>query len=105
MTEFDGLVCVVTGGASGIGYAIAQRLAEGGAQVAILDLDLSGADPSLFRVHADISDDASVRSAIADVIARFGRLDVVVNNAGIGAAGTIADNEDDEWARVLSVNV
>jgi NAD(P)-dependent dehydrogenase (short-subunit alcohol dehydrogenase family) len=102
--EFDGLVAVVTGGASGIGAAIAARLAEGGASIAVLDLN-ADATGEHFGMHADIGDDASVREAIEAVAERFGRIDILVNNAGIGAQGTVADNADDEWARVLNVNV
>jgi NAD(P)-dependent dehydrogenase (short-subunit alcohol dehydrogenase family) len=98
--EFDGLVAVVTGGASGIGLATAQLLATSGAQVAALDLN-PGAD----GVACDVADAASVDAAIATVIERIGRLDILVNNAGIGARGTVADNDDDEWRRVLDVNV
>ena len=105
MNEFENLVAVVTGGASGIGAAIADRLGDAGASVAVLDLQPGGADAAHFAVQANIADDASVRSAIAAVVARFGRIDIVVNNAGIGAQGTIADNDDDEWARVLGINV
>lgn len=105
MHEFKNLVAVVTGGVSGIGAAIADRLRDAGASVAVLDLAPEGADAAHFAVQANIADDASVRSAIAAVTARFGRIDIVVNNAGIGAQGTIADNDDDEWARVLSINV
>lgn len=105
MTEFENLVAVVTGGASGIGAAIADRLRDAGASVAVLDLQPDGADAAHFAVQANVGDDASVQTAIAAVAARFGRIDIVVNNAGIGAAGTIADNDDAEWARVLSVNV
>ncbi len=104
MGDFDGLVAVVTGGASGIGAAIAARLAEQGARVAVLDLAES-ADGSQLSVHADVSDDASVRSAIDTVVSEWGRVDVVVNNAGIGAQGTVADNDDAEWARVFDINV
>jgi len=102
--EFDGLVAVVTGGASGIGAAIAARLAGGGASVAVLDLT-ADADGEHFGVRADIGDDASVRTAIGSVGDRFGRIDILINNAGIGAQGTVADNTDDEWAHVLDVNV
>jgi NAD(P)-dependent dehydrogenase (short-subunit alcohol dehydrogenase family) len=102
--EFDGLVAVVTGGASGIGAAIVTRLAEGGADIAVLDLNVDAVGGH-FAARADIGDDASVRAAIDAVAERFGRIDVVVNNAGIGAQGTVADNSDDEWARVLNVNV
>jgi NAD(P)-dependent dehydrogenase (short-subunit alcohol dehydrogenase family) len=105
MTEFNDLVAIVTGGASGIGAAIAQRLAEGGALVAVLDLDTANLDSQHFAVKTDIGDDTSVRSAVAAVITRFGRIDIVVNNAGVGAQGNITSNEDDEWARVLNINV
>src|SRR5688500_280192 len=98
MPEFDNLVAVVTGGASGIGAAIAARLAGAGAQVAVLDLDPAGADPAHFALEANIADRASVDAAIAAVADRFGRIDIVINNAGIGAQGTVADNDDDEWA-------
>lgn len=105
MREFENLVAVVTGGASGIGAAIADRLRAAGASVAVLDLAPDGGDATNFSVRADIADDASVRSAVAAVAARYGRIDIVVNNAGIGAQGTVVDNDDDEWARVLSINV
>ena len=101
--EFENLVAVVTGGASGIGAAIAQRLHEGGASVAVLDLQPDQADAAHFAVQANVADTASVRAAIAAVGEKFGRIDIVINNAGIGAQGTIADNDDDEWARVLKI--
>lgn len=101
----DGLVAIVTGGASGIGAAIARTLADEGAQVAVLDRDPSGADPRFAAFAADVSSRAEVDAAVAAVAERFGRIDVVVNNAGIGAQGDIAANDDDEWARVLSINV
>ncbi|GAA0417319.1 short-chain dehydrogenase [Acrocarpospora corrugata] len=103
MSEFDGLVALVTGGGSGIGLAAATLLAERGARVACLDVNPPG-EP-FFGVKADVTDDVSVRAAVAAVAEHFGGLDIVVNNAGIGAAGTIADNPDDEWLRVLDVNV
>lgn len=101
--EFDGLVALVTGGGSGIGLATARLLAERGTRVACLDLHPPG-EPCL-AVTADVSDDSSVRTAVATVVEHFGRLDIVVNNAGIGAVGTVADNPDEEWLRVLDVNV
>jgi 2-keto-3-deoxy-L-fuconate dehydrogenase len=105
MAEFDGLVAVVTGGASGIGAAAAARLAQAGAQVAVLDLNPEAAAPGSFAVRADVADDASVRAAIQSVVDHFGRLDILVNNAGIGAQGTVADNDDAEWLRVLDINL
>ncbi|MFD2082130.1 NAD(P)-dependent dehydrogenase, short-chain alcohol dehydrogenase family [Actinopolymorpha cephalotaxi] len=105
MGEFDGLVAAVTGGASGIGLAAAGRLARLGAQVACLDLKPDDVPAPLVGVACDVTDDASVTEAIASVVDRFGRLDVLVNNAGIGAQGTVADNDDAEWHRVFDVNV
>jgi NAD(P)-dependent dehydrogenase (short-subunit alcohol dehydrogenase family) len=103
--EFDGLVAIVTGGASGIGAAVVSRLLEGGARVAVLDLNIAGANEAAFAVRADVGDRASVVSAVDAVAAELGGIDIVVNNAGIGAQGTVADNDDAEWARVLSINV
>ncbi len=98
----DGLVAVVTGGASGLGAAIARRLRADGARVAIFDLQDGAAD---LAVRVDVTDDASVRTGIQRVIDELGGLDIVVNNAGIGAQGDIAGNDDDEWHRVWDINV
>ncbi|MFC8427183.1 SDR family NAD(P)-dependent oxidoreductase [Streptomyces sp. NPDC057253] len=105
MSDFEGLRALVTGGASGIGRATAELLAARGAQVAVLDLDPSSVDKPLLAYRADITDDASVRAAVAAAAADLGGLDVLVNNAGIGAQGTVADNDDEEWHRVYDVNV
>jgi NAD(P)-dependent dehydrogenase (short-subunit alcohol dehydrogenase family) len=103
--DFEGLKALVTGGASGIGRATAELLAARGAQVAILDLDPSTVEKPLFGHRADVADDASVRQAVAAAVADLGGLDVLINNAGIGAQGTVEDNADEEWHRVLDVNV
>ncbi|PXY21801.1 short-chain dehydrogenase [Prauserella sp. PE36] len=105
MAEFDGRVAAVTGGASGIGAAVVAALRERGARVAALDLRPVPDADGVLGVRADVTDDASVREAIDAVADRFGGLDVLVNNAGIGAQGTVADNDDAEWLRVLDVNV
>ncbi|WP_026547901.1 SDR family NAD(P)-dependent oxidoreductase [Paenarthrobacter nicotinovorans] len=101
--EFEGLAAIVSGGASGIGAAIADRLAAGGAKVAVLDLNPSGTPH--FGVESSVANDASVRAAVDSAARQFGRLDIVINNAGIGAQGDITANDDAEWHRVLDVNV
>ncbi|WP_127356563.1 SDR family NAD(P)-dependent oxidoreductase [Actinacidiphila soli] len=104
-TDFAGLNAIVTGGASGIGAATAALLLARGARVAVLDRDPSAAPAGALRLKADVTSDETVRAAVADAAEEFGGLHIVVNNAGIGAIGTVEDNADDEWQRVLDVNV
>lgn len=103
--ELAGLKAVVTGGASGIGAAIVRAFTGAGATVAVLDRDPAGAPEPSLPLTCDVSDDRSVRAAIEEVGSRFGGLDLVVNNAGIGAQGTVEVNSDDEWHRVFDINV
>ena len=103
--EFAGIKAIVTGGASGIGAATVKLLQERGAEVAVLDLNPDQAPAGVKAVHCDVSDDASVRRAVAEAAEQLGGIDVVVNNAGVGAQGTIEANDDDEWHRVFDVNV
>ena len=103
--DFTGLVASVTGGASGLGAAIARRLRHDGARVAVFDLQPDAAPEADLAVAVDVADDASVRAGVDRVAAEFGRIDILVNNAGIGAQGTVEANADDEWHRVLDVNV
>jgi 2-keto-3-deoxy-L-fuconate dehydrogenase len=110
--DFEGLVAAVTGGSSGIGLSVAQLLARRGARVVLLDVAAppdgvveDTSDRVVGYVACDVADDASVRAAVHAVSERHKRLDVVVANAGIGVQGTVADSGDDEWRRVLDVNV
>jgi 2-keto-3-deoxy-L-fuconate dehydrogenase len=101
MTDFQGLVAVVTGGASGIGAATARLLQGRSARVAVLDRSTDGA----LALRCDVTDTPAVDAAVTEVVERLGGLDVLVNNAGIGAVGDVSQNNDAEWARVLDVNV
>jgi len=91
---------LVTGGSSGIGRATAELLLERGAQVSVLDRS-PDAPPGATALIGDVSDDASVQAAVGSLDG----LDVLVNNAGIGAQGDVAANDDDEWHRVFDINV
>ena len=104
MTDFSGLHAIVTGGASGIGLATATLLTGRGCAVACLDLNTTVDEP-LIGIRCDVTDDASVRAAVTEAATRLGGIDIVVNNAGIGAQGTVEDNDDAEWSHVFDVNV
>lgn len=107
---------VVTGGASGIGLAIAKRYAEAGANVAIADTNRTLAMESAARiceqygmkalvVQCDVSSRAQVLRMLDEVLTEFGRLDVLVNNAGIYPVTPLLDLSESEWNRVLDVNL
>jgi NAD(P)-dependent dehydrogenase (short-subunit alcohol dehydrogenase family) len=105
MTDFEGLVAVVTGGASGIGASTARLLQERSARVAVLDRGTDGAPDGVLALGCDVTDTLAVDAAVAAVVEQLGGIDVLVNNAGIGAVGDVSQNDDAEWARVLDVNV
>ena len=99
---------VVTGGASGIGRATTSRLAAEGVHVAVLDLDPAAAEEADLVVKADVTDPPAVAGAMEEVLGAFGRIDVLVNNAGItGSARATVCHETpiEDWDRVLAVNV
>lgn len=111
--EFSGKVALVTGGGSGIGRACAHLLAERGAQVAVADRDLDAAKrvgaeigPAAYPCRVDVADPQSCQSMVAEILARFDRLDIAVNNAGIGGEqAATADLSPAAWASVLEVNL
>jgi 2-keto-3-deoxy-L-fuconate dehydrogenase len=105
MSDFEGLVAVVTGGASGIGAATASLLQGRSARLAVLDRSNDGAPDGVLTLRCDVTDTPAVDAAVTEVVKRLGGLDVLVNNAGIGAVGDVSQNDDEEWASVLDVNV
>jgi NAD(P)-dependent dehydrogenase (short-subunit alcohol dehydrogenase family) len=107
-------VAVVTGAARGIGYAIARKFLELGYRVALLDIDAAtlrtaarrlGRHGPVLAQRCDVADPQQVKSAIARVVKRFGRIDALVNNAGIAVFKPILKTTFREWARVLDVNL
>jgi 2-dehydro-3-deoxy-L-rhamnonate dehydrogenase (NAD+) len=105
-----GQTAIVTGAATGIGEAIAQRLAAAGATIAVVDLDLSGAEQvaaaigsGSFAIEADVTRAASVKAATEEANRRTGRIDILVNNAGIAAS--IWEQTDEDWQRNIAVNL
>ncbi|MCX5139189.1 MULTISPECIES: SDR family NAD(P)-dependent oxidoreductase [unclassified Streptomyces] len=103
--DFEGMNALVTGGASGIGAAVATMLLARGARVAVLDRETAGAPEGTLAVKADVTDDGAVREAVDRAAAELGSLHTLVSNAGIGSIGSVEDNDDDEWTRVLDINV
>ncbi|MEQ3552643.1 SDR family oxidoreductase [Pseudonocardia nematodicida] len=105
MKDFEGLTALVTGGASGIGADTARLLHRRGARVAVLDRDVTAVGAEFLALTCDVGERAAIEAAVAEVADRCGGLDIVVANAGIGAVGDVAANDDAEWSRVLDVNV
>ncbi|HEU5356519.1 MAG TPA: SDR family NAD(P)-dependent oxidoreductase, partial [Actinocrinis sp.] len=115
MSRFEGKVAIVTGAAQGIGAAIARRLANEGARVAVVDLTADRAQGTAdqivkdggeaFAVGADVSKTADVEAAVAAVVAEFGRIDILVNNAGITRDNLLFKMTDEDWDSVIAVNL
>jgi NAD(P)-dependent dehydrogenase (short-subunit alcohol dehydrogenase family) len=113
--RLSGKACVVTGAGAGIGEAIAVRLAEDGAQVAIADIDGDSAErvaarlrekgAEAFAGQVDVSNTDEVRGFVDAAARRFGRLDAIVNNAGVAIPGSAEHITEADWDRVMSVNL
>ena len=108
-------VCIVTGGASGIGLATCEVFVREGAKVVIADRDLAAADKAVaaltqkggqaMAVQCDVSNADSVAGMVQATVAAHGRLDVIVNNAGYGIAGSLSETSDEDWEALMGVNV
>lgn len=105
MKRFEGKRAIVTGGASGIGLAISTALVNEGCEVVVLDLSKEVSDPRLTVFATNVSDRDSVTTAVNAAASHLGGIDIVVNSAGISSIGTVEENSDSDWARVLDVNV
>jgi 3-oxoacyl-[acyl-carrier protein] reductase len=111
--DLSGQTAIVTGGATGIGEAISKRLADAGATVVVADLNKEGAAQvaaslpnNSFGVEVDVSSSSSVNAAVQAVLAKTGRVHILVNNAGIaGKAAPIQEQTDDGFERVMQINV
>ena len=110
--RLDGQVAIVTGAATGIGAAIASRLARAGARVGVADLDGDGARaaaaelPGGIGLQMDVSSASSVQAAVNELLGQTGRIDILVNNAGIaGMAAPLWEQDEADWKRVFAVNV
>ena len=109
--DFDDQVAVITGGAQGIGYAVAKRMIENGAKVVIWDFDTDIAQASASELgatalHCDVSDWDSVQAAAQQAESEFGRIDVLVNSAGVAGANAVVEEYPiEEWNKIMSVNL
>lgn len=100
-----GRIAVVTGAASGIGQAIAETLLGLGVVVGALDCDVAGIPEGCAPLKADVRDQAAVTQAIAGFAEEHGRLDILVNNAGVSFVGTVEQGSEDDWMRVIDINL
>jgi NAD(P)-dependent dehydrogenase (short-subunit alcohol dehydrogenase family) len=110
--QFQGMVAVVTGGAQGIGEAVARRLCKGGARIALWDMDGDLAARTAqtldhaIAIKVDVSDWASVQSACGKTLEAFGRIDIAVNSAGVaGSNAPVEDYPVDEFAQIVAINL
>jgi meso-butanediol dehydrogenase/(S,S)-butanediol dehydrogenase/diacetyl reductase len=114
MGRLEGQVAFVTGAASGIGLACALRFAREGAKIAGFDIakpdderwqELLALDPGAHFSEGDVREEADIEAVVAATVKRFGRIDCLVNSAGVSAAGSVGDLEAVEWDRVLDINL
>lgn len=105
VTGLAGSKAIVTGGGAGIGRAVAERFVADRARVVVLDVNTEHVGEPIVALTCDVSDRRAVDEAVEEAAATMGGIDIVVNNAGIGAAGDVTANPDEEWLRLYDVNV
>jgi NAD(P)-dependent dehydrogenase (short-subunit alcohol dehydrogenase family) len=113
MFALCGQLAIVTGGAAGIGEAIVRRLSSAGATVVIVDVNKCGAETvasslgnGSFAIEADVADDTSVQRAVTAILKRAGRIDILINNAGIaGPSAPVWEQTNENWQRNIAVNL
>ena len=111
MGRLEDKIAIVTGGGQGIGQAIAGKLAAEGASVVVTDLDeasareTAGALPGTLAIRADVTDRQGVQAMVSRVVEQFGRVDVLVNNAGWDKASSFVDSDPADWDRAIAVNL
>jgi NAD(P)-dependent dehydrogenase (short-subunit alcohol dehydrogenase family) len=103
--DFAGLTAIVTGAGSGIGLEVARKLNDQGAKVFGFDLRAGDLQEVATFIECDISSPESVKKAFAEFASQSKTLDILINNAGIGAIGTVEQATEEEWQRVFNVNV
>ena len=110
--RLDEKVCIVTGGASGIGHEIAKRYAAAGAKVVIADIDMEGATEAAkalggdsMAVSMDVTDPDAVQTGVNQVIEKFGRIDVLMSNAGVQIVHRVENMPFEDWRKVMSIHL